>query len=145
MYFAGALCDEGRREDAGMKRSFGIVIVASALLAVAAFGSEVPGGPCCACIELSGGAQPAIPAFFCGFFPGPELGEAEARCESIVNATAPGLFCTNATASRCVLELAGDDIACPPSAGAPLASTTVLATLVAVLAAAGILRARRSA
>lgn len=126
-----------------MKRTFGVVIAATALLTATAFGLDAPDGPCCACVELSGGAQPSIPAFFCGFFSGSELPAAEARCESFAGGYA-ALVCTNTTASRCVMDLAEEeDIACPPRAGAPLGSTTVLATLVVVLAAFGMLRARR--
>lgn len=123
---------------------------AAALLAVAAITARsavavTTAQPCCACVELSGDVQPIIPAFFCGFFPGAEQAAAAARCEALNVTADPGLICVGASASNCTKALAARDIGCPPSAGAPAASSTVLSALVALLGAAGYVTVRRRA
>ncbi|MDX2167232.1 MAG: hypothetical protein SF182_09220 [Deltaproteobacteria bacterium] len=131
-----------------MQRALVILIGLLAVGAIALGSADaLPATPCCACIELSGAAQPpALPAFFCGYFPGAALGEAEARCEGFNQTTSdPGLYCVNGSAAECPGALADANIQCPAAAGAPTASSSLLAILVCALGAIGFLAARRRA
>ncbi len=120
------------------------------ILAVAALTAPTAiaqvGGPCCACLELSGATERApLQALFCGFFPGAEQQAAAERCE-LLNATTgdPGLLCTNASVSACAAALLEErNIACPAPAGAPAAGASALTALVLLLAGVGAVRLRR--
>jgi LPXTG-motif cell wall-anchored protein len=100
--------------------------------------------PCCGCVNASSPQQP-VPAAFCGYFPGAAHEAAVERCLGINNTMADELICFAANASDCRETLAANDIACPPETGAPAASSSVLAVLVALLGAAGYFAARRRA
>jgi hypothetical protein len=121
------------------------IIAAVALTAPIAI-AQPTGGPCCACLELSGATEPApLQAFFCGFFPGAAKEAATERCE-LFNATTsdPGLLCINASAGACTGSLLEEaNIACPAPAGAPAAGASALTVLVLLLAGIGAVRLRR--
>jgi hypothetical protein len=125
------------------------LLFAIALLALApAPASATSGDACCACVEgkdaTTNGPAP-VQALFCGEF-ADTTGPGE-ECEQLGGS----LLCirevarTNAPVSNtCQQLLAGENIACPSAARAPVAGPGMLIGLAALLGLAGVAAVRRS-
>ena len=124
-------------------------LIAIALLALAAApAAATVGDACCACLPIedatTNGRAPTQ-ALFCGQFfdtAGPS-DECEQLGGKLLCIREVGM--TNAPVSNtCQQQLAGENIACPSAARAPVAGPTLLLGLAALLGLAGVATLRRA-